>query len=170
MSFIKRKMSGITNELDNLAKSLKLYRFKGELNFYQSQNDNKYSDKINQLIKIIDNLEDSQCTEDISRNKILNVFDEINKMTYMKPWKKLPDFHKNVKIKEYLDEKYKDNKNDRNTIEGLLTVAIENKELNKDEYVTYDISLCKITDIPVLKKNENLFKLEFPSKKIKKII
>jgi len=161
--------SGITNELDDLAKSFKLYRFKNELDFYKSQNDKKYSDKIDSLTKIIAGLDGIQDVKEDSKNKIQNVFNEIDKMVYKKPWKKLPNFHKNIKIKEYVSDNFKDKKNDSDIIEKILLDAVENKELNKDEYVAYDQNLCKITSIPILKQNDDgKYILEYPTKKVTK--
>lgn len=159
---------GITNELDDLAKSFKLYRFKSELNFYQSQNDKKYSEKINSLIKVIASLDGTQEVKDNSKSKIQNAFNEIDKMVYKKPWRKLPNFHKNIKIKEYLFEQYKDKKKgELEYMEKMLLDAVENKKLNKDEYVIYDQNLCKITAIPILKGDlEGGFALEYPIKKV----
>ena len=157
--------SGITNELDDLAKSFKLYRLKTELDFHKSRDDDLNSDKINTLIKIITNVE-GVVEKDTSKSKIQNAFDEIDKMVYKKQWKKFPNFHKNIKIKEYLLEFY-ETKDERDCIENILLNAVENKELNRDEYVIYDQDICKITAIPILKQNsEGLYFLEYPTKKV----
>lgn len=159
----------ITNELDELVKSLKLYHFKNELNFNLSQNNDKNQDNINLLTKIINNLEKIELVD--NKNKIQETFNEIDKMVYKRPWKKIPNFHKTVKIKEYLNENYKDKKI-YDTIEKILLDAIDNKNYNKFELITYDQVLCKITAIPMLKQNsEGHFALELPNKnkKSKKI-
>lgn len=159
----------ITNELDDLVKSFNLYRFQNELNFYKSQNDSsqKYSSQINLLTSIINNLNNTKEVKDNSKSKIQNMFNEIDQMVYKKEWKKLPNFHKNIKIKEYLLEQYNDIKKDElKYIENMLADAVENKKLNNDEYVNYNQNLSKITNISILKKNaEGKLVLEFPTKK-----
>ena len=150
-------MDDIVNEIDNLSKIYKLYRFKNELNYYLSQDVNTYSDKINKLNQIITNLETS------NKKTVHDVCDQINKLVYKKPWNKLPNFHKNVKINEYIVEHYKDNKD----LEKLLSDAVNDKLLNSNKYVVYDQLLCKIIEIPVLKEKDGKFILEFHKKKTK---
>lgn len=155
-------ISDITNELDDLAKSFKLYRFRTELDFYQSQDDNIYADRINSLTNIIINLENISKEKNNSKNKIRNAFDEIDKLVYKKPWKKIPNFHKDIKIKEYLLERFKDDNDQIEHIEKIIIDAIGNSEIKKD-FIVYDQNLCKITDITVLKQNiEGKYILEFP--------
>ena len=151
-----------SNELDDIAKSLKLYRFKSEL-IESMETDSKNDTKNTQLKKTINELEGKMTIK--NKTKIQDVFGDIDKQVYAKPWKKLPDFHKIVKIKEYVTEKYKDEK--KLQVETLLLEAIEKKELNNDLYVTYDQSIQKITDIPVMKLDTetNTYKLEFPKKR-----
>jgi hypothetical protein len=153
----------ISNELDDLAKSFKLYWLEGELNYYQKVDSGLHSDKIELLTKTISGLVGAREQKDTGKSKIQSTFNEIDKMVYMKLWRKLPDFHKNVKIREYLDSNFKD-KEGREVVENLLTSAIQNKELNRDEYVQYDQSQCKIFDIPVLKNIGGQFKLVLPAK------
>lgn len=156
----------ISNELDELARSLKLYRFRNELNFYKSQNDEKNLIRIEKLTKIINSLESTQLVQ--NKDKIQHAFDDGYKFVYMKPWRRLQDFHKVVKIKEFVEERYKDEKN-KGIIEKMLLEAIEKKQLNKDNYVKYDQNISKIIDIPALKQdNDGNFKiiLSLPRKRI----
>lgn len=155
----------IINEINEIAKSLKRYRFQNELIYYQSQNDNKFIDKINNLNRIINELEDKsndiilQNNENNARNKIRNVFSEADKIVYKKPWNKLPEFHKNVKIKEFVSNYYKNDE-----VEKMLLDAVGKNELKKD-HVVYDQNLCKIVDIPILKNIDGKFKLEYTKKR-----
>ena len=71
-------------------------------------------------------------------------------MIFTKTWKRLPDFHKTIKVREYVVEKFEADA--REPIEKLLCAAIQNKELNRDEYVNYDNINGRIIDIPVLFK------------------
>lgn len=145
--------NSISNELDNLSKSFKLYRLRTELNFYQQMEKDTNLDRINILLNIINELEGNKI-----KDKIHNFFDNIDKLVYKKPWKRLPEFHKIIKIKEYLDEKYKTN-DKRNIIEELLINTIKTKDTTKGNYIIYDENICKITDIPGLKNIDGQYKL-----------
>lgn len=152
--------NNISNELDNLAKSYKLYRFKTEL---QEIADTDDTNRITLLTKAIDDTTGTNKQKE-NKNKIQDAFEQIDKMVYMKPWNKLPDFHKKIKLKEFINENYK---SDYTKLETLLFDAIEQNLINKNIFVIYDNISCKITSIPVLKKNDDgTYKLEIPSKKI----
>lgn len=144
--------SGITNELDDLAKSFKLYRFNGELNYYTSQNDNINNEKIEALTKVIAVLDGKQDTKN-EKNKTIEALNEMSNMVYKKTWRRIPNFHKNIKIKEYLSERFKDI--NYSYIENMISSAIENNEFNNEENVIYDQKICKIIDIPALKQDQS---------------
>jgi hypothetical protein len=156
----------ISNELDNLAKLFKIHRLNNELNYYKNNNNNEAdTEKIEHLTKTVQTLENEKYN---IKNKIQNAFEEIDKMVYKCCWKKLPEFHKTLKLKEYLDDKYSDRQQDREIIEKILLSAIKNKSINNNDCVTYDPAICKITDIPVLKSYDGKYKLILPSKTTKK--
>lgn len=173
----------IANELDDLAKSFKLDRLKTEYGHYKilvegnnddgnTENDengeNDENDNIavgvNNNMQKLEQLEAAINSYEIlfkeNKNKIQDAFSQIDKYVYMKPWKKLPNFHKNVKIREYVLERYKDHKE----VEKILMDAVESNELKINSSVVYDQSLCKILDIPILKENSGKYYLEAPKK------
>ena len=136
--------SSPSQELDNVAKSLKIYAL---TNLFADTSDPAIQHKIHQQIQLLQ--------EELVRqpvNKIQEAFKEINKQLYHQPWKKLPNFHKLIKLAEYVKEKYNADTN-LDQLNILLKAKLESKEL-PDKLVTYDIDLGKITDIKTIKYDE----------------
>ena len=164
----------IINEIDEIAKMLKLHRYKSELDFLNMPNDDSNDDKkkkknkISTIIEIINDIDPDYKIETILRTKesnsfikTKNMFSEMTKMVYMKPWKKLPEFHRIVKLKEYIEKNYGNDTDKYKNIESLLLGAIEKKELGRDDHVIYDTQNCEIISIPILKETNGAFKLEY---------
>ncbi|AYV84264.1 MAG: hypothetical protein Hyperionvirus20_42 [Hyperionvirus sp.] len=147
----------IANELDDLAKSYKLTHLKSEYEHYKHLIP-PAPDKLEQLDKAIKSYE---VTFKGNKNKIQDAFSKIDKYVYMKPWKKLPNFHKNVKLREYVAEHHKNNKLE---VEKLLMAAVETNEHKINSSIVYDQTLCKILEVPILKEHEGKFSIETPKK------
>jgi len=168
----------VVNEIDEIAKMLKIHRYKTELDhtndLREETNDEKIDKKkqIDRLVEIIHDIDPEYKLEIVLRTKVSNsvtkaknMFSEMTKMVYMKPWKKLPEFHKSVKIKEYIEKTYGKDTEKSKIVASLLSEAIENKELGKEDYVIYDTKNCEIIQIPVLKETNGIFKLEYHKQK-----
>jgi hypothetical protein len=85
------------------------------------------------------------------RDGLNNMLNEIEKYMYKKEWRKLPISHKITKIKEYIEETYKDKDNNiRKKLIKDLSKHITNNKLKTEKYVLYDIEKCKINSIPAL--------------------
>lgn len=74
---------------------------------------------------------------------VKDLFSKIDNSVYKMPWKKLPEFHKNVKLKEYIKDKSLDN----SLVEKLL---ISNPILSSEKCVIYNSDTMKIVDVPSL--------------------
>ena len=153
-------MATISNELENLAKSFKIYRFSTELGNLKENNDDDA--KIEKISKILNSLNDIPDSITVT-NKIHSAFSEIDKQVYKKPWSKLPDFHRIIKMKEYISENYPEDK----SMQELLLDSINKHKLNTDKTVIYDQIRCKIVSIPALVKEDNCFKVEIKLNKNK---
>ena len=152
----------IANELDDLAKSFKLSRLKKEKDYYKKMDYEYHKEKIENIEKAINSLENIPKE---NKNKIQDAFSKIDKYLYMKPWKKLPNFHKNVKIKEYICDHYKDKTNEqRSFLENLLSEALLDTTSGINNNVIYDLNICKITAIPILKEDGDSYVLQNPIK------
>ena len=85
----------ISEQINDLIKSNKLYSFGLELN----NTDNlERKNKLVEIMKIYENKS--------IENKRDDFFDKLDKQIYKQKWTKLQNFHKIIKIKEYVNENY----------------------------------------------------------------
>lgn len=89
-----------------------------------------------------------------------NIFSEVDKYIYKKPWNRLSSFHKIVKIKEFIKDNYGEGELQTKIINEIVKAIQENK-MNTKKQVVYDFSKEKIESVPVLKVNleNNEYKL-----------
>jgi len=99
----------INKEINDIIAQLKLHRFNSELEYNSKQlnmSENPEMHQINarcsKLETIIASSLESKNVKDDAKEFITN----IDQLVYKYPWKKLPEFHKNVKLLEYIKEKY----------------------------------------------------------------
>ncbi len=127
-----------SEEIENIARTLKIAYMNNQLtNFHELGLSPEKCASIRCDINILEQIGLAPA------NKIQNAFKDLNKQIYHQLWKKLPNFHKIIKIKEYVKEKYSAN----TQLEELLITKLENKEL-PDKLIIYDTSLGHISDIP----------------------
>jgi hypothetical protein len=121
------------------------------------------------LIKILDGDEKNFINDLLketreSKKKLLNMnilsIEETEKTEddylYKKPWNKLNNIHKIIKIKEFINSKDISLENKNNLI-SKLTFMIKNKKLMKTSDVEYNSELMKIISIPCLsQENKNI--------------
>lgn len=150
-------MSAIFNEIDGARKILYLKRINEEL---------ADLDKTSERYKMLTEIVTSYSTP---KTSILNeTLEKININAFQKNWNQLHNFHKLVKIKEYIKEKYNTiDQTIQKKIENLLAAAVEDGTLNSVKLVTYDKLKCIITDIPCLVINGTNVSLKLPKKHIK---
>ena len=112
--------------------------------------------QLNQIIKQHDKVPVNNKKPDSDNS---SMFDEAIKMVYMKPWNRLPNFHKKVKLTEYVNELYAEHK-DHKKILNLLVNALEDNNLGTIKHVVYDNKNSKIINIPVLCEINGKFQLK----------
>ena len=165
-------MNDVAVDLENITKSLQLFHFTGELNNAKKSvkindsdivNNSDMSDikpepdsdsnssianiRISKLETILKQVSTPAVNKQIG---VKDLFSKIDNSVYKMPWRRLPEFHKNIKLKEYIKDKAYSN-NDTEVLEKLL---IGNAILNSEKCVTYDTTTMKITDIPALNYDE----------------
>lgn len=115
---------------------------------------------IQRLQREIDDLEEDDPRRDYlntihieltgKHNDLGTLLDDASLNVYTKKWNKLPNYHKVQKVKEYMDEKYK-NDPKRAEIEKLLNTRIKEGKLNSCKFVDYDSTKLKIIKITLSK-------------------
>lgn len=125
---------------------------------------------IKSLIKNLNNTNDEYKLEelqkimgDLNQNVILNgppdekqkqsgIFNQSDNYLYKKPWNKLAQIHKIIKIKQYVKIQLgiTDKKYEKLLINELIGY-VKNKILSKKKAVNYDLNKEKIISIPNLK-------------------
>lgn len=131
-------MSTIYSEIDKI----RLNRLKNKL----EKENNTNLERTTQINLILNKL-----NKKTDENNLENMFKEIDKYNYMKTWNKLNDFHKIEKIKEFVNENYKNNVD----LENLLIDAINEKKLNTQKHVNYDPLKSKIISINALTEDQD---------------
>lgn len=80
------------------------------------------------------------------------IYKQLSDHAYKKPWNKLKEIHKIVKIKEFIKDQHGEGVWQTKIIDSLSAYVNDGK-LNKCTLVTYDIELAKITSINCLVVN-----------------
>lgn len=120
----------IQNELDNLVKNNYKQRFKWELD------DTKNVDRKKILESILNGYE-TKSEQTIVDEKKKKMFDEIDKQIFKQKWSKLSDHHKEIKIKEYIDEKYSKYEKKDILLNNIITI-LKSGKTKIDRYINYD--------------------------------
>lgn len=143
MSTIK----SIQDDLDGIVKELQLYHFTNELNYAKNQLDDKNKLQTDNDKVRVEKLETILATlTRTKKDERKEYFEKLDAAVYHQSWRKLPQFHRNVKLKEYI----KNNYNDENVIKQLEELLLDNAELNTDKLVVYNTEKMKIESIPPL--------------------
>ena len=147
----------------------------------------KFSDIINETdeyIAYLSNRIGSDVTEAPKTMTIINKFNvreeiekmdmnehskDLDKMSYQKPWNKLRDFHKVIKIKEFVSEleypkkiSVDDREKNRKKILDKLLLGLKEKKFGKNKTeLTYNIEDMKIEDIECLTMQKNKYYVDW---------
>ena len=90
----------------------------------------------------------------------MNILEKENEYIYKKPWCKLSQVHKIIKIKEYIKTQLGiTNKDDEQELISICTKYIKNKKLTKKNCVNYDMYKTKIISIPNLQYDGTKYNL-----------
>lgn len=142
-------MSTINVELERVKKILFIQRIKDEIDdIDEMKNDGEIDEDITNrydiISKIYYNLTQTQ-------KNLSTLLEDAYNNVYMKKWNRLPNYHKIQKIKEYLNEKYK-NDDKKTDIEKKLIDLVQDGKLNTCKIVDYDSENKKINKITLSKK------------------
>lgn len=141
-------MNSVNIEIERTKKRLFIQRLENELNDEDADKDDEHYKKIKQIYEKL-----TSKTTNLNLDQLLT---KAGDDVYNKKWNRLPDYHKLQKIKEYLDEKYK-NTTERKEIEETLKKRIADGTLNSVKFVDYDNVECKIKKITLSKKDHLIY-------------
>ena len=132
-------------EIQEIRKFCTLQKYRNEL---EDTKDKTTVLKLKNIIKELDNKKEKEKDGMSAAQKDLNkMFVDINRYVYKKPWAKLPEFHKLVKIREYIDKlMFKSEKNKMATLEDLME-DVRARVLTKKNTVNYDQTNAQIISI-----------------------
>ena len=120
--------------------------------------------EINDRLELLDNIMNNKvCVrKETLTEKKDNMFKEISKNTYKKPWNKLIAFHKIVKIREFIKEHYGEGEM-QNEIITMLSKHIDDGKINTKKFVVYDPNAEKILSLSCLEVNleKDTYKINF---------
>jgi hypothetical protein len=117
-----------------------------------SQNNISYDWLCNHYSLIDNNIyKQNNITDDKKINK------QIDENMYKKPWTKLNTIHKNLKMKEFVNNLNISNESDKNKLKDELLELIKNKILSKKENVKYDEENGKIISLVKLEYNNGKY-------------
>ncbi|ARF09244.1 hypothetical protein Catovirus_2_193 [Catovirus CTV1] len=148
----------VCNEIESLVKSNIMFRFGLELSGTEDP------DRKKNIQTILQKFGTRQHNESV-KEKREKMFNDIDKAVFKQKWSKLSDHHKEIKIKEYIDQKYEKHKN-KNQLTELLLSSLKEGKFKTDKFIKYDPRRSNITEICHLVESEENF--YFEEKKIKK--
>ena len=118
--------------------------------FKSSESDTKKTDNLSEDSEDNTNPKDSKDSTDSTYN---------DDYLYKKPWTKLANIHKIIKVKEYINKLLISKVEDKDKLKETLVKLINNKILTKKDMVKYDNINGRIISIPklVFKNNKYYF-------------
>lgn len=144
--------------VDKLVISFMKIRFLNEKSDMTTNCDNE--DVNNQLdnnrLENIDNIihKLNEADDILEKSQKNEYFNEIEKMVYSNKWNNLKQFHKLVKIKEYLDT-INMLVTEKDKIFKILEQLLTDKKLKHDKHIVYNSNNQRVTSISILKIDEN---------------
>jgi hypothetical protein len=131
----------VLEQIDNMIKSNRLYRFESEMKDINS-NDDGENIRVRYLRKIIDNIKDEISEKEINDKKMEKYFANLKHDVYKKRWQYLDDELKIDRIEKYCEEN-----NMKDEIEDLIE-RVNNKKL-KSKDVEYDYNNGILTGLKI---------------------
>ena len=113
------------------------------------------------IAKLNNNISTATESEPIPQVQQINTTDNHTEL-YKKPWNKLNQIHKILKIKEFINSLTNIDVNERNNLKDKLIGLIKNKVLSKKEKINYDENNGKIISLLNLeyKNNKYIYNIE----------
>jgi hypothetical protein len=143
--------TSIDNQIDEIIKDNKLFRFASEL---QDTTDDERKKQLKIIIQLLQGKE-----PDDAHKKLHEMYKDIDKQIYEQRWTKLTKAQKIVKIKEFLKSNISDSE-ERKNIETELIQLVNNGRLRTIRDVTYDSKQSKIITISILKFNDGKYLID----------
>jgi phosphoenolpyruvate carboxylase len=121
----------IDNKIEEIRKECILHRFNNELD---NTKDNGRKETIKKIINEMEGVTKYKHDNNKTEQTMKDMFAKLDKQVYMQTWNKLQDFHRLVKIKEFVDTNYADDKR-YDTNEQKITKIVNLKENDKKEFM-----------------------------------
>ena len=139
-SFFKAQLAKLNNIETTLTETevLESVQEKSNINQQKSSESDKYAKSYNQKNMVEVNSEGQE---------ILYSEDYL----YKKPWTKLTNVHKMIKIKEFVNKLLINDEKDKDELKKKLVGMIKTKKLTKKDMVKYDSINGRVIAIPILK-------------------
>lgn len=156
-----------STDIDTIKQQNFTFKIQSEINCLKN-NDKSFGLSETEITERLQLLEDIMNNKECKRKMTVadeknNLFKEMDKYIYKKQWNKLIPFHKIVKIKEFVKDKYGEGPLQDEITTKLSTHINEGKELNTKKYITYDPNAEKILSVSCLEvdMNNKTYKIAF---------
>lgn len=146
-------MEAITDKINPIREKLFDEKFTNEIKELESQDLPHFQERLKILKLIIENKQKSKDLKFLKDNEETK-HEEVTRLMFKKQWSRLPQMHKAMKIKEFI-ESLSLNKKLIKKLTKELTNAIYEGKLRSKKDVNYDSVNCKIISISALDYNEN---------------
>ena len=152
------------NKIEDIQRKIKIKHLQELIKKLNSDNNDFHIKDLQKIVKILKERSTQQNdyqqlspSKNVDNNKINSnkLFDNIDQYMFNKPWNRLPEVHKLMKIKEYVNKSliiYENEKKEK-LINQMFT-AVKQKKLTRKGSVNYDSINCRIISIPDLKYNK----------------
>ena len=131
--------------INNIINECQISKFN---NIYKSCNDKELKRKTKDIINyfLLKNKKQEKKDYDIEDHKII-FENDIEKLAYMRPWNKLHEINKIIKMREFVDNLEISNSLDKKETKIILENLIKERKLNSSKIVDYDYNNIKILSI-----------------------
>ena len=136
--------SEIYSDIRKLRLELRIKKYQSEIDIISEENAPWNKERLVLLQKAIDELNEEKKEKS---NKVS--FNEIENHMFKKPWKSLPEVHKIMKIREFVNSNIKSK---RKKLEKELVNGLRNNKLKNN--IEYDINKGQIINIKCLNIND----------------
>jgi ElaB/YqjD/DUF883 family membrane-anchored ribosome-binding protein len=149
------------NKIEIIQRKIKIKHLNELIKKSNSDGKDYHINDLQKIIKMlkersIDQIEATKSSLKKESSKDKNLFDNIDQYMFNKPWNRLPEVHKFIKIKEYVNKSliiYENEKKDK--LIKQMFAAVKQKKLTRKGSVNYDSVNCRIISVPSLKYNKN---------------
>ena len=148
------------NKIENIKKRIEVKYLQELIKQLSNDGSNYHLNSLqNLIINLKNDIEEKKAINQISnqkKSKANNIFDNLDQYMFNKPWNRLPEVHKLIKMKEYINKSliiYDNEK--KNILIKKVFAAVKQKKLTRKGSVNYDQVKGRIVAIPSLKYDKN---------------